>query len=304
MSPTATDEIPQPRRARRGTGGRWKVFLGRGVLWTAIALIIVNAIMNQVRPYLPDSAAQAAEDIEPVEEGTDFPDEAAAAFAASFAEVYLQGPDEEDEDAALGAVLTDFIPEDEARTFTLPEDVSGDRVRIVQVRATDDHHGLVTLSARVQGEPMHLEVPVYADSAAALVVSGPPALLPAPAQATLPEQSTPEVDSQAAEEIEPLLEGFFAAWAETPEHLDRYVAPDADITPLPEEAFEFAALEALTVPPGAEGEDRQVQATVTWQLPGGSDVDTLTQRYEVTMTPQAGSWYVTHVQGAATTPSS
>lgn len=310
MSPTAP-ETPDtfPRRALRSAGRRSMVFLGRFVIWAVLLVILASFVITQVRMYTTDHDAQADHDNKP-QAGDAFPADAAASFAASFAEVYLRPQpdtpdedeaDEDEEGAVSGAALSDFVPEDEVRAYTLPETVSGERVRIVQVRADDDHHGLVTLSAQINGDPMHLEVPVYADNAAALVVSGPPALLPAPAQAKLPEQAAPEVDAEAAEEMEPVAEGFFAAWAETPEHLRRYTSPDADITPLPEDAFTFGEVTELTAPTG-QADERAVQATVTWHLPEGGEVDTLTQRYELTMALVGGEWYVAHVQGAASAP--
>lgn len=299
MSPKrSTGEAPAPRTGRRGSGGRWRVYLGRGAIWVFIGLVIVNAAMNQYRVWTAD-AAPAPEESESVEEAPAFPADAAAAFAASFAEVYLQPAATGDEDEEeQGAVLADFVPENALREFTLPEDITGTRVRIVEVEATDDQHGLVTLSAQVNGEPMHLQVPIYADGAAALVVAGPPALLPAPAQAALPEQTAPDTDNQAAEAMEPVVAGFLAAYAETPEHLDRYVEPGAHIVPLPG-VFEFVSVDALVVPPGQAGEPRPVQATVTWQLAEGTEVDTLTQRYELTMVESAGAWYVRDIRGAA-----
>lgn len=301
MSPKrSTGEAPAPRTGRRGSGGRWRVYLGRGVIWTFIGLVIINAGMNQYRVWTAD-AAPAPEETQSVEEGPDFPEDAAAAFAASFAEVYLQpaAPDDEEAEEEQGAVLADFVPEDSLQEFTLPEGFTGTRVRIVDVEATDDQHGLVTLSAQVNGEPMHLQVPIYADGAAALVVAGPPALLPAPAQAVLPEQSAPDTDSQTAEAMEPVVSGFLAAYAETPEHLERYAEPGAHIAALPAGAFEFVSVDALVVPPGQSGESHQVQATVTWQLTEGTEVDTLTQRYALTMVESAGAWYVRDIQGAA-----
>ncbi|GAA1451092.1 conjugal transfer protein [Nocardiopsis tropica] len=299
MSPKrSTGEAPEPRTGRRGSGGRWRVYLGRGVIWTFIGLVIVNAGTNQYRVWTAD-AAPAAQEETTADAAPAFPEDAAAAFAASFAEVYLQPAAPDAEADEQGAVLADFVPEDAAAEFALPEDFTGTRVRIVQVEATDDQHGLVTLSAQVNGEPMHLQVPVYADGAAALVVAGPPALLPAPAQAVLPEQSAPDTDSQTAEDMEPVVSGFLAAYAETPEHLERYAEPGAHIVPLPADVFEFVSVDALVVPPGQTGETHQVQATVTWQLAEGTEVDTLTQRYALTMVESAGAWYVRDIQGAA-----
>lgn len=300
MSPTPPAEN-RPRRA--GTGGRWRIYLGRGVLWAAIVVLAINGIVHQAQMWTGSSPAAGEDEQDTVEEeNTGFPEEAAGAFAADFAEVYL-AEDEETQDGQVDedeTRLAEFVPEDEANSFTLAEDVTGQGARVVQIRAQDEHRGVVTLSTRVNGEPMHLEVPVYADSAEALVVADIPALLPAPEQASLPETEENANDSETAEAMRPVVEGFLAAWAETPEHLDRYTHPDADITPLPEGVFEFASAD-LTVPRDG-GSDALVQAEVTWQPAGGSD--TLVQRYELDMVETGGSWYVQDIQGTAPAPSS
>lgn len=307
MSPTPpTGKAPQPHAGRRGTGGRWRVYAGRTALWTVIVIVGANGIFRLAEPFLPSPDPAQAQPQDQQEEGTDFPDDAAASFAASFAEVYLQPVTEDEEtETEAGATLADFVPEESVRQYVLPEAVTGSGVRIVQVQATDDQNGLVTLSAQVNSEPMHLQVPIHADaSGAALVVSGPPALLPAPAQATLPEQDEQDTDSQARDAMEPVVSGFLGAYAETPEHLSRYVEPGAQVAALPDEAFTFVSLDDLAVPQGTAGEPRSVRATVTWQVAEGTDTDTLVQRYDLTMVESSGAWYVRDIQGTAPTSGS
>lgn len=307
MSPTPPTEKPS---RRPGTGGRWRIYLGRTVLWAALVILAINGIVNQVQTWtgLGSSDPDQGEQTNTTQEAhTDFPDQAAGAFAADFAEVYLSGPDQEtaseqdqDEDGQESPALADFVPEDEVNTYTLPEDVTGERVRVVQVQAHDEHRGVVTLSTRINGAPMHLEVPVYADGAAALVVAATPALLPAPEQASLPEAEESASDTEAAEAMEPVVEGFLAAWAETPEHLDRYAHPDADMAPLPAQTLEFSSVDLLV--PAEGGSEVLVQAEVTWQPTDANE--TITQSYELEMVETGGAWYVRDIQGAVPAPSS
>ncbi|GAA1463491.1 conjugal transfer protein (plasmid) [Nocardiopsis exhalans] len=304
MSPTPpTGEAPQPRSGRRGTGGRWRVYAGRTALWTVIVIVGANGTVRLAEPWLPSPEPAQAQPQDAQEEGSNFPEDAAGSFAASFAEVYLQ-PTAEDEGEEVGATLADFVPEDSVRQYLLPEAVTGSGVRIVQVQANDDQNALVTVSALVNGEPMHLEVPVHANtSGTALVVSGPPALLPAPAQATLPEPTNQDTDGQARDAMEPVVSGFLAAYAETPEHLSRYVEPGARVAALPTGTFAFISLDDLDVPPGSADEPRSARATVTWQVAEGADTDTLVQRYDLTMVESSGAWYVRDIQGAVPTRS-
>lgn len=295
MSPTPPTETPA-RQRRSGAGGRWWIYAGRGIIWLFFLAVIANAVMNQVSLWTAD-AAPAAEGTPAAEDpGTAFPEDAAAAFAQGFAQAYFsQGADT---DEAPAVTLADYVPEDMLRDFAVPE-MTVQGIRTVQVNATDAHSGIVTLAAQVGGAPMHLDVPIYAADTGALVVSGLPALLPAPETATLPalaeEQTT---DEAAAEQMTPVITGFLEAWAQTPDHLPRYLSPQAQVDPLPEGAFEFGGLGDLTVPPGDGDGPREALATVTWR-PAGDAEGGLTQRYRITLEQTAGNWFVLDVQGAA-----
>ncbi|MFY7069058.1 conjugal transfer protein [Nocardiopsis changdeensis] len=298
MSPTPPTETPaRPRRS--GTGGRWWIYAGRGIIWAFFLAVIVNAAMNQYRLWTADAAPVAEQAPAAAEPATAFPEDAAAAFAQGFAQAYFsQGADA---DEAPAVTLADYVPEDRLRDFAVPE-MTVDGIRTVQVNATDDHHGIVTLAAQVGGAPMHLDVPIYAADTGALVVSGLPALLPAPEPATLPapaeEQAT---DEAAAEQMTPVITGFLEAWAETPDHLPRYLSPQAQVDPLPEGAFTFGGLGDLTVPPVDGDGPREALATVTWR-PAEETDGGLTQHYRITLEQTAGNWFVVDVQGAPAPP--
>jgi len=169
----------------------------------------------------------------------------------------------------------------------------------------DEHNALVRLAVNVNGEPMTLDVPVYAadSEGTALVVSGRPALLAAPEKASLPDTSF-ATDSEARAELEPILKGFFEAYAHNHEHLDRYLEPGAEVTALPGDFLRFGKITDTKVPPavpGATQDVRVAQVTVVWLIPDGSGGDTtaeLTQSYDVTVVGDDGSWYVRDIRGA------
>lgn len=289
-------DAPRTRRPRAGAGGRWWVGVGRAVLWAFIIVVLFNGIWFPLRGgfALPDSGT------EPEQSGTSaFPETAAAAFGLRFADAYLNTADPEARLSDLAA----FVPEGEAAALDVPADsLTGENLTVVAVDVQDDHNGLVVVRADVNGAPLRLDVPVYADDDA-LVVSGRPALLAAPTQAALPEGSSFETDPQAAEQLGEVLPGFFEAYAGEPAHLERYLEPGSTIAPLPENSLEFAELSDITVPSQASNGDddvRQVAATVRWALPASDEAETgqLTQNYLVTVVNSGSEWHVRDIQGA------
>lgn len=283
------------RRPRAGSGGRWWVWVGRAILWAFLLVVIANGIWMPIRDGLaqPPQQNEDSTDDEPT-----FPTTAASAFAARFADAYLNAGGDSPDDRA--EALSEFVPEGEADSFDLSNtSLTGDNVEVIAVDAKDDHNAVVTLSAHINGEPMSLDVPVYAEDATSLVVSGQPALLAAPDKAELPDPSQTDTDSEAREELEPFLTDFFEAYAQTPEHLSRYTEQGANITELPGGSLEFANLDELTVPAGDDGEVRETTASVVWRLAGSEDEPaTLTQNYQVDVVRTDNEWYVRDIQGA------
>lgn len=296
------------RRPRAGSGGRWWVWLGRAVLWAFLIVVLFNGIWWPLR----GGVAQPSEGESTEDSGPQFPTTAASAFAVRFASVYLNG-----EEAAGGderdraEVLAEFVPEGETSAFdNVGTGLTGENIEVATIDVEDDQNAVVTLSVDINDEPMSLDVPVYADDNAALVVSGEPALLAAPSTAELPSGESVQNDTEVRDELRANLEGFFEAYAETPDHLTRYVEPGASITELPENTVAFQEIDNVVVPVGSGGgEDvREATATVVWQLAGaedGADTDTDTatvadirQSYELTVVRDGGNWYVRDIQGA------
>ncbi|GLU46819.1 conjugal transfer protein [Nocardiopsis ansamitocini] len=284
------------RRPKAGAGGRWWVWVGRAVLWAFILVVLFNGIWMPFRAGFNQPAQEA-----PPETATvNFPETAAASFAAQFAAIYLNADPEEP--AQRAEELAAFVPEGRAATFNLTgATLSATGIEVVGVDALDDNNAVVRLTASVGGEPVSLDVPVYAsDNGSALVVSGRPALLAAPDKAELPAAPTVETDPQAEGELQPRLEGFFDAYAQSPQFLDPFIEPGAPVVPLPTGTVEFGSLGEITVPVASSGNEdvRVVQATVAWQVPGGGNNAELTQSYRLTVVKDGESWYVRDIQGA------
>ncbi|GAA3723044.1 hypothetical protein HDA32_000756 [Spinactinospora alkalitolerans] len=286
------------RRPRAGSGGRWWIWIGRAVLWAFILVVIFNGVWMPFRSGM----AQPTEE-EPAEtDEVSFPQTSAAAFSLRFAEAYLNADQQQAQERA--ETLAEFLPEGRATSFNLTGgELVGENIEVLAVDVKDDNNAVVRLSADVNGNPMSLDVPVYADAAGtALVVSGQPALLAAPGKAELPESPGVQGDSDARDELEPILAGFFEAYAQTPEHLSRYLEPGAEVNALPADTVAFVDLHDVTVPAAASSGDdaRQAQATVVWRLPGGDGENSaeLNQSYLLTVVKDGTSWYVRDIQGA------
>ncbi|MBR8742977.1 conjugal transfer protein [Nocardiopsis sp. MG754419] len=294
-------DAPRTRTSRAGSGGRWWVGVGRVLLWAFILVVVFNGIWFPIRNGFSLPSASSAEP--DTAETTSFPETSAAAFALRFADAYLDTSDPESRQSALAA----FVPEGETGALNLPADsLTGTNLTVVAVDVIDDHNARVVVRADVNGEPMSLQVPVYSDDDA-LVLSGRPALMAAPAQAALPEGVSYETDEQAAEQLTDTLSGFFEVYAEEAGHLDRYVEPGVTIAPLPANTLEFNELSDITVPSrSSNGDDdvRQVSATVVWSLPsgasaeGGGEAGQMVQNYLVTVVDSGNEWYVRDIQGA------
>ncbi|WP_306371311.1 conjugal transfer protein [Nocardiopsis sp. CC223A] len=290
-------EAPPPRRRPRpGAGGRWWVGVGRAVLWAFLIVVIFNGIWFPLR----GGFALPAPDPEPEQtRAPAFPETSAAGFALRFADAYLTTDDTEVRRTALAA----FVPEGEAEGLDVPAgSLTGENLAVTAIDVKDDNNALVVVRADVNGEPMSLEVPVYS-AGDSLVVSGRPALLAAPARASLPEQAAFDTDPAAAEQLEEVLTGFFGAYAQEPGHLERYVEPGVTIAPLPANTLEFSELSDITVPSQSQSGDddvREVAVTVHWTVPApdGEETGTLRQSYLVTVVDSGGEWYVRDIQGA------
>ncbi|TXK38381.1 conjugal transfer protein [Nonomuraea sp. C10] len=307
-------DAPPPRRPRRGGwsggGGRWLVWTGRIVLWALIVVIVVNGIRA---PFERFTGQNAAAPNESAQVGSGFPDDQAMAFAAQFAGVYLNFSPEDA--VSRSSKLAAFVAEgmDQQLGWDGNGKLGAVAIQPYDIEVADDANAVVTVAFQSGPRRLHLSVPVYysgGDDGRRFVVSGWPAILPAPAPAQLPQVAGPETDDAATAELKPQLEGFFRNYASgNTAELQRYVTAGTSL-PSFAGAFSFAELKSVVVPVG--GATREIEAVVVWVVPGSAPASTdpdvtaepgvtdgrLQQAYRLTVEKQGDKWYVDDIRGA------
>lgn len=296
MPAGATGERDRARRGWAGGGGRWAVWAGRVLLWLVLIVIAVNGVraifVRETQSRAGGSPRATASS------SSHFPSGLAEAFALQFGQVYLNFNQARASQRAQQ--LAAFIPQggtdaqlgwNGLGTMQLQsEQVAGIDVR-------DSQHALVQLLARINNQLMQFSVPVYA-SGGKMAVSGQPALLPAPAQASIPPAATPNTDAAAQDALQGLLPSFFQAYASgDTATLGRFLAKGASISGLGG-AVSYQSIQDLVVPQG--GSTRHITVTVRWQIPGqAGGAATLDTTYDMTVVYQNGTWNVLAIQGSA-----
>ncbi len=299
----------RPRQGRTwgGAGGRWLVWLFRGVAWAVVLLIgyrgVVAILSGESRSgqAAPATSAPAA---------SGFPVTLADAYAMQFGQVYLNyNPGDAAQRAAhLGAFLPSGSDPQAGWNGQGTSQLQSEQVAATDVQ--DAHHAVVTLLARVNGQLMQLGVPVYASSAG-LVISGAPAWLPAPARAALPSAAPAGSDSATQAVLTNQLPAFFQAYASGNQvTLGRFLAPGTSLTGL-DGAVDFQSIANISVPPG--GTTRHIMATVVWSVPARTPAGEITKggkpaqlqmSYALTVVKQNGTWYVRDISAATESPGS
>ncbi|MER6946298.1 conjugal transfer protein [Nonomuraea sp. NPDC000554] len=241
-----------------------------------------------------------------------FPADRGMAFAAQFAGVYLNfsPADAQSRASKLAAFVADGSqPQYGWDGFGKLAAVA---IQPYDIETTDSQNAIVSVAFQSGARRFLLSVPVYYSGDAAgkrFVVSGRPAILPAPTPADLPQVVGPEADEAAAAELKPQLEDFFKKYASgDTAGLARYLDEGRSL-PNFGGAFTFVRLEKLVVPVG--GATRDVQAVVTWLVPSGATPTAdpnandqgngdghLEQAYRLTVEKQGDKWYVNDIRGA------
>jgi hypothetical protein len=302
------DQIRRPRSGRTwgGSGGRWLVWLFRGIAWAVLLLIgyrgIVAILSDESRTgqAAPATSTPAA---------SGFPVTLADAYAMQFGQVYLNyNPGDAAQRATnLGAFLPSGSDPQLGWNGRGTSQLQSEVVAATDVQ--DAHHAVVTLLARVNGQLMQLGVPVYGSSDG-LVISGAPAWLPAPARAALPSAAPAGSDSATQAVLTNQLPAFFQAYASgNAVTLGRFLAPGTSLTGL-NGAVNFQSIANTSVPPG--GDTRHIIATVVWSVPArspagqtkGGPSAQLQMSYALTVVKQNGTWYVRDISAATESPGS
>jgi hypothetical protein len=296
-------------RSWPGAGGRWLVWALRAVLWAVLLLIGYRGVAAIVMGYPgPGGSADVAPSL-----SRQFPAALARAYAYEFGQVYLNFSPAAA--AQRTAILSTFLPPGTDPQFGW-NGGSGGVTRTVQseqvagISVVDPHRAVVTLLARVSGRMVELGVPIYA-SRGALVVSGYPALLPAPVQVAPPALAAGPVDRAAKRSLNRMLPAFFRAFASGDAlQLSKFTAAGGSITGLGG-AVSLGGISRLTVP-AAPGPSRRVTATVVWRFgpaPGAAGQGRLaghgaavTMSYSMTVIRRQAGWLVRSITAAARQP--
>lgn len=282
-----------------GAGGRWLLWPLRAVLWAALLIVAFRGVTAIV--FNQDSASPATGAGSASTTVTQFPVTLAEAYAAEFGHVYLnfnpqaQGQREQQ--------LATFVP---ASVAAANPDLGWNGVgqmslqseQVAGIAVQDPQHAVVTLLALVNGQLIELGVPIAA-SGGAVVVSGEPAWLPAPAQISLPPAAAGRSDPAAQSQLNNELPAFFQAYANGDSAvLKGFLAPGVSLTGLGG-TVTFDSISALHVPPG--GTTRQITVSVIWQLVGQGMASgaKLQVTYGMSVVQQSSvKWYVKEISAA------
>jgi hypothetical protein len=293
------DGRSRPARSWNGAGGRWLVWTLRAVVWAVLLIIGYRGVMAIVLNETP--ASRSGSPATPAGGGGQFPVTLAEAYAMQFGDVYLNFTP-----ASAGQraqKLATYLPANLAGTDPqLGWNGSGSlrlqNEQVAGISVQDATHAVVTLLANVNGRLMELGVPIYA-ARGGMAVSGEPAWLAAPAQASPPASVTTASDPAAQNALMAQLPAFFQAYASGDSAtLNRFLSQGASVSGLGG-ALSYAGISNLYVPPG--GSTRHITVTVVWQLPGQATANAakLEMTYDMTVTDQqSGKWYVADIQAS------
>jgi len=293
---TATAKAPWS-----GAGGRWMVWPMRVILWVAIVVIGYRGVMAIALNETPASTNGAAPK---TNSAPAFPVTLGEAFAMEFGQAYLNfSPATATQRAQQ---LAAFIPASvSVRDPQFGWNGGGtSQLDAEQVAGVDVHSAktaVVTLLTSVNGKMMELGVPLYA-SGGGIVVSGQPAVLPAPTTVSPPGTHQARSDPAAQRALSSQLPAFFQAYASGDQTtLNRFLAPGVSLSGL-DGALSFGSIASIAVPPG--GATRDITVTVNWLFPDQvrGSVTQLATTYDMSVIDQqSGRWYVREIR-ASTQP--
>jgi hypothetical protein len=294
---------PAPTRARRsaakprrGAGGRWVIWVLRAVAWIVLLLIGYRG----VAAIVTGSSGTTPAPKPPVSVGSTFPKTLAGAYALQFGYVYLNFSPASN--TRRSDLLATFIPPGSdsqlgwngAGTQTLQSE------QVASVQVLSAHTAIVTLLALVnKSQLIELGVPIYSANGG-MVVSGQPALLPAPGHAVPPQTVAGNSDQAAVTELMTQLPPFFRAYASGGQAtLSRFLTSGAQGTGL-DGGVTLGSIQSVTAPFG--GATRNITVVVVWHVSSSSTgasssavataPASLEMTYRMTVVRQGSSWYV------------
>ena len=290
----------RPRRSWNGGGGRWLVWTVRAVIWAVLLIIGYRGIMAIVLNETPASRSGSSGTSSPAGSATsEFPATLAEAYALQFGSAYLNfNPATADQRARE---LAAFVPgaisgADPQLGWNGSGTLKLESEQVAGISVQSSTRAVVTILATVNSQLMELGVPVYTANGS-VAVSGEPAWLPAPAQASPPSPTPASSDPAAQAALNAQLPAFFQAYASGDSAtLNRFLASGASVTGLGGQ-LTYQGISSLTVPAG--GSTRDITATVTWQLAGQpANQGKLDSTYDLTVVDQGGKWFVKAIKAS------
>jgi Conjugative transposon protein TcpC len=281
-----------------GSGGRWRLWPLRVLLWTALLVVAYRGVTAIAFGQAGAARAGGASAGGTADAG--FPVTLAEAYATEFGQVYLNfSPDTQ---AQREQELAAFVPSGVAAAdpdlgWNGTGQLSLQSEQVAGIAVQDPRHAVVTLLATVNGQLMELGVPVVA-TGGGVAISGEPAWLGAPQPISPPPATSQGSDPVARAELLAELPAFFQAYADSGAALGRFLARGASVTGL-DGAVAFDSIAGLSVPAG--GATRQISVTVIWQLPGpgSSSLEKLAMSYGMSVTHlQSKKWYVNEISAS------
>lgn len=272
-------------------------------------VIVVNGVRAPFERLTQQNTPSGAPQVSP---DAEFPIGKATSFASQFAAVYLNFDAVRLQERA--ARLAPYLPDGAEPQFGWDGlgRMSAGAVQPYGTEIIDRQNAVVTLAFQSEDRRQLLSVPVFYDvEAERFVVSGRPAVLPAPSSANLPAVPAGERDSAAETELRTPLADFFKAYAAGNNvSLQRYAAAGVTLEGFGG-AFTFVNLKDLVVSAGS-GTTREVTATVVWGVPArtttsldsttnadpGEASGKLEQAYRLTVVKQGDKWFVKDIRGA------
>ena len=301
-SDTGVTEQPQ-RTARRGSGGRWLVWLGRVVVWLVLLLIGYRGILAIISSYPNPSTSGPSSPATPAANG--FPVALASGFVLEFSEIYLNfSPSTA---AQRATELAPFLAPgtDPKLGWNGSGSLTVQSEQVVGVDVRNANSAVVDVLGLTGGRLIEIGVPVYY-SGGGMVVSGQPALLTPPGNLVPPTAPKVTIDVPAQQALSHQLPGFFRAYASGESaKLNAFAAPGVRLFGLAGEV-EFGNIVNVIVPV-ASGSTRNITVTVTWLPastpsagpPASGGRAQLQMTYAMTVIRRGGHWYVSSI-GAST----
>jgi hypothetical protein len=300
----------KPSATWRGSGGRWLVWVFRVVLWAVLLLIGYRGVAAIVMGYPgPGSNPTATQPTVSNGHADKFPVALAQAYALQFGQVYLNFNQASAAQRSRG--LASFLPPGSDPTFGWNGVGAGtlQSEQVAGIRIVSTHRAIVTLLARVNGGLIELGVPIYVNGNR-MAVSGYPALLPAPAEASPPRATQVHLDLAAGHALRLLLPTFFRAYASSDTVRRGVSTVGGKSFPGLGGSVRFAGIGRLRVA-AAAGDARRLTVTVIWKVgaPPAPGVTApvapppeLRMTYAMTVVRHSASWLVRSMSPSAIQP--